>query len=123
MCMPSGPKGPDQSLIKQQQAAMQRQEQLLEQQLQESRVGMQAMKEQQRVASERSEKTYADAEARRKESEENLKVKQAKTEYQMQKGISKISDKTRGRAGLKIDKTTETMGVLNPIESLVNLPV
>ena len=102
---------------------MQRQEQLLEQQLQESRVGMQAMKEQQRVASERSEKTYADAEARRKESEENLKVKQAKTEYQMQKGISKISDKTRGRAGLKIDKTTETMGVLNPIESLVNLPV
>ena len=123
MCMPSGPKGPDQSLIRQQQAAMRKQEQLLEQQLQESRLNMQLMEKQQRVASERSEKAYADAEARRKEAEENLKIKEAKTEYQMQKGISKITDKTRGRAGLKIDKTTETMGLPNPIESLVNLPV
>jgi len=123
MCMPKGPSGPSSSLIQQQQASMRKQEQLLEQQLNESRASMAAMKEQQKVSQERADKAFQDAETRRKESEENLKIKEAKTEYQMQKSISKITDKTRGRAGLKIDKQSPTMGMLSPIESLVNLPV
>lgn len=121
--MSRGPSGPDKSLIRQQQAAMRKQEALLEQQLNEARAAAEAMKEQQRVSSERAEKAMAEAEERRKIAEENLKIKEAKTEYQMQKGISKITDKTRGRASLKIDKQSSIIGTLNPMESLVNLPV
>lgn len=123
MCMPSAPKGPDQSLIKQQQESMRKQEALLEQQLNESRAAAAAMRAQQKTANERSEKALADAETRRKEQEENLKVKQAKTEATMAKGIANITDKTRGRAGLKIDKKLPSVGISNPMESLVNLPV
>ena len=121
--MPKGPSGPSPALIQQQQASMRKQEALLEQQLNESRAAMESMKEQQRVEAERGEKAFQDAETRRKEAEENLKIKEAKTEYQMQKAFSKITDKTRGRAGLKIDKQAATMASLSPIESLVNLPV
>lgn len=121
--MPSGPKGPDQSLIRQQQESMRKQEALLEQQLAESRTAMHSMKAQQKVMADRSEKAFKEAEARKKEAEENLKIKEAKTEYQKQKGISNITDKTRGRAGLKIDKQSSKMTALNPIESLVNVPV
>lgn len=121
--MSRGPSGPNQSLVRQQQESMRKQEALLEQQLNEARAATEAMREQQRVASERAEKSFQEAEARRKEAEENLKIKEAKTEYQMQKGISKITDKTRGRASLKIDKQSSPMGALNPIESLVNVPV
>lgn len=123
MCMPSAPKGPDQSLIRQQQASMRKQEALLEQQLNEARAASEAMRAQQKAANERAEKALADAETRRKEQEENLKVKQAKTEAAMAKGIANITDKTRGRAGLKIDKKLPSVGISNPMESLVNLPV
>jgi hypothetical protein len=123
MCMSSGPKGPDQSLIRQQQEAMRKQEALLTQQLNESRAATEAIREQQKVSSERAEKALADAEARRKEQEENLKVKQAKTEASMAKGIANITDKTRGRAGLKINKQLPSVGISNPMESLLNLPV
>lgn len=123
MCMPSGPKGPDQSLIRQQQASMRKQEALLEQQLNESRAAAAAMRAQQKASNERSEKALAEAETRRKEQEENLKVKQAKTEATMAKGIANITDKTRGRAGLKIDKQMPSVGISNPMESLLNLPV
>ena len=123
MCMPSGPKGPDQSSIKQQQEAMRRQEALLTQQLNESRAASEAMRASQKVSQERADKAIADAETRRKEQEENLKVKQAKTEASMAKGIANITDKTRGRAGLKINKQMPSVGISNPMESLLNLPV
>jgi len=123
MCMPSAPRGPDQSLIRQQQASMRKQEALLEQQLNESKAAAEATRAQQKTANERSEKALADAETRRKEQEENLKVKQAKTEATMAKGIANITDKTRGRAGLKINKQMPSVGISNPMESLLNLPV
>jgi len=121
--MPSAPRGPDQSLIRQQQASMRKQEALLEQQLNESKAAAEATRAQQKTANERSEKALADAETRRKEQEENLKVKQAKTEATMAKGIANITDKTRGRAGLKINKQMPSVGISNPMESLLNLPV
>lgn len=121
--MPSAPKGPDQSLIRQQQESMRKQEALLAQQLNESRAASEAMRAQQKASAERAEKALAEAETRRKEQEENLKVKQAKTEAIMAKGIASITDKTRGRAGLKIDKKLPSVGISNPMESLVNLPV
>jgi hypothetical protein len=109
--------------MRQQQESMRKQEQLLEQQLNEARVSTAAMKEQNRVARERSEKAMSEAEERRKVSEENLQIKQAKTEAIQTKVASKISDKTRGRAGLKIEKSSPVSSFSNPIESLVNLPV
>jgi hypothetical protein len=123
MCMSSGPKGPDQSLIRQQQEAMRKQEALLTKQLNEARAASEAMRASQKVSQERADKAIADAETRRKEQEENLKVKQAKTEAAMAKGIANITDKTRGRAGLKINKQMPSVGISNPMESLLNLPV
>lgn len=123
MCMSRGPSGPDPNLIRQQQEASRRQEALLEQQLQVSRAAAAEMKASTEAAQARSAKAMAEAEERRKVAEENLQIKQAKTEAIQQKGYAKITDKTRGRAGLKIERQSATMGSLNPIESLVNLPV
>lgn len=102
---------------------MRKQEALLEQQLNEARAASESMRAQQKVQQERSEKAMAESEERRKVAEESLQIKQAKTEASMAKGISRITDKTRGRAGLKIDKSSPVSGFANPMESLVNLPV
>lgn len=122
MCMSRGPSGPSPELIKQQQDAAKRQEALLQQQLDQQRASSEAM----RVASEAAQKeTNARLEKARQEqlaAQEAIDIKKAKTEAAKTKAESNIG-KARGRASLKIDKQAYSVGNINPIDSLVNLPV
>ena len=125
MCMPSAPRGPSPEMIRQQQQQAARQEKLMQQQLAESQASREVMEKANKIGQERADAAMAKAEERRKEAEENQAVLKARSEAVRMKAERAASDPTRGRQGLKIDKSANQRVPtfsMNPIDSLVNLP-
>jgi hypothetical protein len=113
-------------MLRQQQQQAARQEQLMRQQLAESQASREVMAKANKIGQERADAAMVKAEERRKEAEENQAVLKARADSVRMKAELAASDTTRGRQGLKIDKRANQKAPtfsMNPIDSLVNLPM